>query len=172
MRPDLRGVVFSLAAQAGDRAVYDHLWELEKETELQEEKMRLLMALARFEDQGLLAETLERSLTSDVRLQDTISVVSSVAANPRGRRLAWDFLKSNWPEFDRRYGAGGFGLMRLVAMCGSFTTQESLDDVESFFTKNPAPAADRTIRQSVEKIRLSIKWLERNEAELSAWLDR
>ncbi len=172
VRPDLRGVVFSLAAQAGDRAVYDQLWELEKETGLQEEKMRLLMALARFEDQGLLAETLERSLTSDVRLQDTISVVSSVAANPHGRRLAWDFLKSNWPEFDRRYGAGGFGLMRLVAMCGSFTTQESLDDVERFFTKNPAPAADRTIRQSVEKIRLSIKWLERNEAELSAWLDR
>ena len=172
VRPDLRGVVFSLAAQAGDRAVYDQLWELEKETELQEEKMRLLMSLARFEDQGLLTETLERSLTTDVRLQDTISVVSSVAANPHGRQLAWHFLKSNWPEFDRRYGTGGFGLMRLVAMCGSFNTQESLDDVEAFFTKNPAPAAERTIRQSVEKIRLSIKWLERNQDELAAWLDR
>ena len=62
--------------------------------------------------------------------------------------------------------------MRLVAMCGSFNTQESLDDVETFFTENPAPAADRTIRQSVERIRLSIKWLERNEAELAAWLGR
>ena len=172
VRPDLRGVVFSLAAQAGDRAVYDQLWELEKEADLQEEKMRLLMALARFEDQGLLTETLERSLTADVRLQDTISVVSSVAANPHGRRLAWDFLKSNWPEFDRRYGTGGFGLMRLVAMCGAFTTQESLDDVETFFAENPAPAADRTIRQSVEKIRHSIKWLERNQDQLAAWLDR
>ncbi len=172
VRPDLRGVVFSLAAHAGDRAVYDQLWELEKETDLQEEKVRLLMSLARFEDQSLLTETLERSLTSDVRLQDTISVVSSVAANPHGRRLAWDFLKSNWPEFDRRYGTGGFGLMRLVAMCGSFTTQESLDDVETFFTENPAPAAERTIRQSVEKIKLSIKWLERNQDELAAWLDR
>ena len=172
VRPDIRGVVFSLTAQAGDRAVYDQLWGLEKEAEFQEEKLRLLMALTRFEDQGLLTETLERSLSSDVRLQDTISVVSSVAANPHGRQLAWDFLKSNWPEFDLRYGAGGFGLMRLVAMCGSFTSQESLDDVETFFAEHPAPAAERTIRQSVEKIRLSIKWLERNEGELAAWLDR
>ena len=169
--PDIRGVVFALTAQAGDRAVYDQLWKLEKEAELQEEKMRLLMALARFEDQELLTETLERSLSSDVRLQDTISVVSSVAANPHGRRLAWDFLKSNWPEFDRRYGTGGFGLMRLVAMCGSFTSQESLDDVETFFAEHPAPAADRTIRQSVERMRLNIKWLERNQDELAAWLD-
>ena len=164
-------MVFALTAQAGDRAVYDQLWKLEKEAELQEEKMRLLMALARFEDQELLTETLERSLSSEVRLQDTISVVSSVAANPRGRRLAWDFLKSNWPEFDRRYGTGGFGLMRLVAMCGSFTSQESLDDVETFFAEHPAPAADRTIRQSVERMRLNIKWLERNQDELAAWLD-
>ena len=171
VRPDLRGVVFSLAAQAGDRAVYDQLWELEKEADLQEEKMRLLLALSRFEDQGLLTETLARSLSSDVRLQDTISVVSSVAANPRGRQLAWDFLKSNWPEFDRRYGTGGFGLMRLVAMCGSFTTQQSLDDVETFFAENPAPAADRTILQSVERIRLNVKWLERNQDQLAAWLD-
>ncbi len=172
VRPDLRGVVFTLTAQAGDRAVYDQLWALEKEADLQEEKMRLLMALARFEDRGLLTETLERSLTSDVRLQDTISVVASVAGNPHGRQLAWDFLKSNWSEFDRRYGTGGFGLMRLVSMCGSFTTAESLEDVETFFAENPAPAADRTIRQCVERIRLSVKWLERNEAELSAWLDR
>ena len=171
VRPDIRGVVLSLTAQLGDRDVYDQLWNLEKEAELQEEKMRLLMALTRFEDQELLGETLERSLSSDVRLQDTISVVTGVASSPRGRQLAWEFVKDKWPEFDQRYGTGGFGLMRLVSICGNFTSQESLDDVESFFAKHPAPAAERTIRQSVERIRLNIKWLERNQDELAAWFD-
>ncbi len=171
VRPDIRGVVFSLAGQAGDRAVYDQLWELEKEAELQEEKIRLLMALTRFEDQGLLSETLERSISSEVRLQDTISVVSGVASNPSGRKLAWQFVKDNWPEFDQRYGTGGFGLMRLVSMCGNFTSPESLTDVETFFAEHPAPAAERSIRQAVERIRLNIKWLERNQDELAAWLD-
>ena len=171
VRPDIRGVVLSLTAQSGDRAVYDQLWKLEKEAELQEEKIRLLLSLTRFEDRGLLSETLGRSLTSDVRLQDTISVVSGVAANPEGRKLAWDFIKDNWTEFDQRYGAGGFGLMRLVSVCGNFTSPKSLDDVEAFFAEHPTPAAERTIRQAVERIRLNIKWLERNQDELAAWLD-
>ena len=170
VRPDIRGVVLSLTAQAGDRAVYDQLWKLEKEAELQEEKIRLLMSLTRFDDRGLLTESLERSLSSDVRLQDTISVISGVAANPQGRKLAWEFIKDNWPELDQRYGAGGFGLMRLVSVCGNFTSPESLHDVETFFAEHPAPAAERTIRQAVERIRLNIKWLERNQDELADWL--
>ena len=85
VRPDLRGVVFSLVAQEGDRAMYDRIWNLERNAELHEEKIRLLMSLARFQQQDLLRETLDRALTDDVRLQDTIFVVSAVAANNRGR---------------------------------------------------------------------------------------
>ncbi len=108
LHPDIRGTVFGLAGQGGDRATYDQLWNLEKEATLQEEKIRLLMALARFSDLGLLRETLERSLSSEVRSQDTIFVVTGVASNLKGRDLGWQFIKDNWPEFDRRYGSGGF----------------------------------------------------------------
>ena len=170
IHPDLRGLVFGLAGQSGDRATYDQLWKLEEQTTLQEEKIRLLMSLTRFSDLELLRETLERSLSAEVRSQDTIFVVSGVGSNLKGQELAWDFIKSNWPEFDRRYGSGGFGLMRLVSVCGNFRTQEKLADVESFFNENPAPAAERTIRQALERIRLNIHWLERNREEVAGWL--
>ena len=169
VHPDLRGIVFSLAAQAGDRTTYDQLWELEERTSLQEEKIRLLLAMSRFQDVGLLNETLESSLSARVRSQDTITVVSGVAANPVGRETAWEFVKSNWAEFDRRYGGGGFGLMRLVSTVNSFTTEEQMADVETFFTDNPAPAAERTIRQALERMRLNIRWLEQNRSALNAW---
>ena len=169
VHPDLRGVVCSLAAQAGDRSTYDRLWELEGQASLQEEKIRLLLALTRFQDTGLLNETLERALSSRVRSQDTITVVGGVAANIRGREPAWEFVKSNWAEFDRRYGSGGFGLMRLVSICSSFNTEEKMADVERFFTDHPTPAAERTIRQALERMRLNINWLERNRHDLSAW---
>ena len=170
IHPDLRGTVFGLAGQAGDRARYDQLWNLQEETSLQEEKIRLLMALTRFTDLELLKETLERSLSSEVRSQDTIFVVTGVASNLKGRDLAWDFVKDNWTEFDRRYGSGGFGLMRLVSICGNFTSQEKLDDVEKFFKQHPAPAAERTIRQALERMRLNISWLDRNREEVATWL--
>ena len=169
LNPDLRGVAFSLAGQGGDRTTYNQLLELERNATLQEEKIRLLMALTRFSQPELLQETLERSISSDVRSQDTITVVTGVAANLKGRDLAWKFVKDNWPEFDRRYGGGGFGLMRLVSVCGHFTDEENLADVEAFFQEHPVAAAERTIRQSLERMRLNIKWLERNSAELANW---
>ena len=106
---------------------------------MQEEKIRLLLGMSRFQDVDLLNDTLESSLSSRVRSQDTITVVAGVAANPRGRQPAWEFVKNNWAEFDRRYGGGGFGLMRLVSICNSFTTEEQMADVERFFAENPAP---------------------------------
>ena len=169
VHPDLRGIVFSLAAQAGDRTTYDQLWELEERSGLQEEKIRLLLAMSRFQDEALLNDTLASSLSSRVRSQDTITVVSGVAANPKGRQPAWQFVKDNWAEFDRRYGGGGFGLMRLVSICSSFTTEEQKADVERFFADNPAPAAERTIRQALERMRLNIRWLELNRPALNSW---
>ena len=169
LAPDLRGVVFALAAQSGGKDVYDQIWQLEGETDLAEEKIRLLMSLSRFQDPDLLNATLEDSLSSKVRSQDSITLVAGVAGNPKGRNLAWEFVKSNWPEFDRRYGGGGFGLMRLVSICSAFNTQEKAEEVDSFFAEHPVPAADRTIRQALERIRLNIKWLEQNRQELADW---
>ncbi len=169
VHPDLRGVVFSLAAQGGDRHTFDQLWELESRTTLQEEKIRLLMAMSRFQNIDLLNDTLERALSPRVRSQDTITVVAGVAANPAGREPAWQFVKNNWGEFDRRYGGGGFGLMRLVSIVNSFTTEEQRADVEKFFAENPTPAAERTIRQGLERMRLNIRWLELNRPALNAW---
>ena len=168
LHPDLRGVVFSLAAQAGDAETYGQLWQLYEETDLQEEKIRLALATARFTQAELLQETLRRSLTDAVRSQDTITVITAVAANLQGRHLAWQFVQDNWPEFDRRYGDGGFGLMRLVSICSNFVDAAKPAEVEAFFREHPAPAAERTIRQALERIRLNVKWLELNRGELAA----
>jgi puromycin-sensitive aminopeptidase len=170
LHPDLRGVVFSLSAQEGDRATYDTLWDLERRVELQEERMRLLGALTRFRQKELLQETLERSLSPEVRSQDTVLVVVSVASNRHGKELAWEFVKANWEEFDRRYGRGGFAIMRLVGIAGAFTTEERAQDVEEFFKEHPTPSAQRTIQQSLERIRLNVRWLERNRQGLAEWL--
>ena len=169
VHPDIRGVVVGLAAQRGDRSTYDALWDLHRRTALEEEKVRLLVALTHFEQQELLAETLERSLSEDVRVHDTILVVVRVASNRRGRDMAWEFVKDNWEEFVRRYSDGLFALSNLVSLTSRFNTEEKLADVEGFFQDHPAPAADRAIKQSLEVVRLNIAWLARNRAELAAW---
>ena len=172
VRPDLRGVVYSLAAQAGNESTYQQLSDLERKASLQEEKIRLLISLARFNQPELLQDALERSLTDDVRSQDSITVISAVAGNIRGRQPAWDFVKDNWAELDRRYGGGGFGIMRLVSITNNFAEMDKLADVEAFFQEHPAPAAERTIRQALERIRLNATWVEKNRSELSTWFSK
>ena len=167
--PDIRGIVFRLAAKRGGRSEYDAMWQLRADTPLQEEKVRFLYGLTSFEDKALLEETLNRSLGDEVRVHDTVSVITMVAGNTQGRDLAWQFLKDNWGELDRRYGEGGFAIMRLVGIASAFTTLEMHDDVERFFTDNSAPGAARTISQSLERIRLNAAWLERNRDELAGW---
>jgi puromycin-sensitive aminopeptidase len=169
LHPDLRGVVYGLVAQEGDRSTYDTLWDLEKKADLHEERMRLLGALTRFRQPDILQDVLERSLSPEVRSQDTVLVVVSLAGNRHGRALAWEFVKANWEELDRRYGRGGFAIMRLVGITGAFTTPERAQEVEEFFRDHPAPSAQRTIQQSLERIRLNVKWLERNRQELAEW---
>lgn len=168
VHPDLRGVVYGLAAVAGDDDTYNLLWDLERKADLQEEKIRLLLALSRFSQTELLQETLRRTLTDDVRSQDTISVVTAVGANLKGRQPAWQFVQDNWEEFDRRYGSGGFGIMRLVTVCGNFVDAAKIEEAENFFREHPVPAAERTIRQSLERVRLNSRWLELNREALAA----
>ena len=167
---DFRSVVYNLAAQNGDAGTFDTLHRLAQEVPLQEEKLRLYQALSRFRDKGLLEKTLELSLSAEVRSQDTVSLVAAVAGNRNeGNSIAWSFVKDHWVEFDRRYGQGGFGMMRLVGITGSFTSSEARQDVDEFFRSNPSPAATRTIQQSLERIDLNVRWLEHNRDDLARW---
>ena len=59
--------------------------------------------------------------------------------------------------------------MRLVSITGGFTTPERGAEVEEFFRDHPAPSASRTIQQSLERIRLNVKWLENNRPGLAEW---
>ena len=63
-----------------------------------------------------------------------------------------------------------FALSRLVNLTSRFTTQEKFDEVEGFFKKHPAPAADRAINQSLEIIRLNIAWIDKNYQSLQTYL--
>ena len=169
---DLRSVMFMLTAKAGDERTYETMWDLHAAEQLQEEKVRLLSALTQFPEAELIDETLSRSFTDRVRSHEAIGVIVRTAGTRMGRDLAWQFLRDNWQEVDRRYGEGGFGLMYIVEITSGFSSGDRLAEVEQFFTDNPTPAAERTVRQCLEKIRLNMAWLEGNRQGLSERLKR
>lgn len=169
LNPDIRLVVFSNVARSGNDINYSQMWHAHNSTQLHEEKVRLLIGMTKFNSPTILNNLLEKTLSDDVRSQDTISVISGVMGNTLGRQLGWEFIKSNWEEIDRRYGDGGFGIMRLIGNLSGFSSLDNSLEIQKFFDENPTPGAERTIRQSLESIAINHAWLMKNEDSLESW---
>ena len=145
--------------------------DLYSKASLSEERTRILNALTYPSNSNLLKKTLEFSLTNDVRQHDTIRIILGVSRNTNSQNLAWEFIKNNWAELNKRYGKGGFGIMSLVSIGSLFTQQNDLDDYMLFFNQNPVPSADRAIKQSIEQSTLNIQWLNQNIKSTTTWLE-
>ncbi len=170
--PDLRFPVYRLVVEFGDVDQYESVLELFRKADLHEEKLRCLRALGYSRRVDLLGRTLDLSLSDEVRPQDTPLAVASVAFNNRGRELAWQFLQRHRSDFDRRYGKGGFLLARIISSTTeNFTSEGKGKEVEEYFREHPVPAADRTIRQSLERIRSNALWLDRDRDAIGKWLE-
>lgn len=168
---DLRSSVYSTVLRHGGQAEYDQLLSLLRATDLQEEKVRILRCLGSAPQKELLQKTLDFSLSSEVRSNETVFVIAGCTGSVEGRQLAWQFLQSHWTEIYERY-QGGFILSRLIKVCTEgFASDQSAEEVQKFFAAHPAPSAERNIEQAVESIRLNAQQLARDKAVLIAFLD-
>ena len=171
LSPDLRAVVYGLVAQEAEEPTYETLWGLEQKSVLQEEQVRLLVALTRTRRESLLRETLARALSDAVRFQDVPIVIRGVATSRPsvGRDLAWTFIKTNWDELYRRYSPSGFLIRGLAAVPETFASADRAREIEAFFKGHPSPGVRRTVKQVMEKIRVNAAWLRRNDKDLASW---
>lgn len=113
---DLRSAVYAGCLYEADDAMIDKFIELHNKSDLQEEKMRLATALGTVRKEALIQRVLEFALSKDVRSQDSVTVICSVAGNTSTKLssdLAWDFVKKNWDTIHKRYSSG-FLITRLV----------------------------------------------------------
>jgi len=163
LSPDIRRIVYGLSLAGGGRPIFDKLLKLYAESDLQEEQDRILRSLGSSTDVSILKDALNFSIGSQVRSQDSVGGIVAVGANPLGRELTWEFVKTNWSSLSDRY-QGGFLLNSLIKESISyFSTEAKKKDVENFFATHPMPSGERAIKQGLEKTTINIKWLKRDE---------
>lgn len=168
--PDIRGVVYQIAAQEGGKKQHQNFIRRYKNESLSEEKNRLGRALGQFADIILLKKTLNFALSKDVRIQDTAQIFASVWNNPLGRDIVWQFTKRNWKILLKRYPASGHIIARFIKPAGSFVKAGNGDNVKRFFKSRPAPGAERATTQVLEKIYSNASWLKRDGKHIERWL--
>ncbi len=172
INPDIRGAVYSIVAKWGGEKEYLAFLEKYKKETLHEEKNRLGGALGDFSDVKLLAQTCEFALSKNVRPQDTISILSSVGANPAGRDIWLSFIQKNWKTLVQRYGEGGHTLQRLVKAISGSAEEKHFKSFKKFFATHEAPGAKRAILQVLERLEGNVAWLRRDGKIIEEFLEK
>jgi puromycin-sensitive aminopeptidase len=170
--PDIRGALYTVVANNGGLLEYNAFVKQYKKETLHEERNRIGNALGDFKDKEILCKTVHFALSSQVRIQDTISILSSVGANPYGRDVWVTAIKSNWQTLLNRYGDGGHFLARLVKAISFSPEKKHLTFYQNFFKTNKMPGAERSIEQVKERIELNIAWKEKDLKDIRKFLEK
>ena len=167
---DLRMACYKAVLQSADKNTYEELLSLYRATDLHEEKDRISRALGSINNVELLQQVIQFAMSDEVRAQDAVFVIASVAINPLGRDLSWTFFKENWKILLNQY-QGGFLLTRLVKhLTENFASEEKAQEIENFFKTHDFPGTERTVQQSIETIKLNAAWLQRDLVKITEYL--
>eukprot|EP00268_Persea_americana_P036936 TRINITY_DN364_c0_g1_i3.p1 TRINITY_DN364_c0_g1~~TRINITY_DN364_c0_g1_i3.p1 ORF type:complete len:895 (+),score=152.53 TRINITY_DN364_c0_g1_i3:409-3093(+) len=171
--PDIRKAAYVAVMQsvsASNRAGYESLLRVYKETDLSQEKVRILGSLASCPDPNIVLEVLNFLLTLEVRSQDVVHGLAGISRE--GREVAWKWLKDHWDHIIKTWGSG-FLLTRFVSYIVSpFCSDEKENEVEEFFATHARPSITRTLKQSLEQVRINSRWVQsiRNEKSLGEFV--
>ncbi len=165
---ELAGGAFGLAALNGDTAFYDRVMTALKNPKSPEEYYVYFYTLPQFSDPQLLQKTLDFAVSPDVRSQDALSLITGVLGNPSGEKLAWNFIQSHWDAVAK--AGGPFASAQVVGATSVFCDAGMRDQVTEFFSAHKVEAAERTYKQSIERINNCVDLKAQQEPQLATWL--
>ena len=165
---ELAGSALAIAAAHGDSEFYDKLMAALKNPKSPEEYYAYFYTLPQFTDPKLLQRTLDFAISPDVRSQDALGLVGNVLGNPDGQKVGWDFVKEHWPELEK--AGGPFASAQVVGATSSFCDAGLRDQVTEFFNAHKVAAAERTYKQSIERINNCVDLKSQQQPNLASWL--
>jgi aminopeptidase N len=166
----LAAAVLHVAAYGGDAALYDqYLARMNAVAAQPEEYYRFFNALASFRDPALVARTLALSMHDDVRTQDSPRLIAQLLGEPWASDAAWSFVTREWPRLAERLGTFQ-GIPGIVGGTGNLCSAQAETEVTQFFAAHPVPAAERTLRQAIERVDGCVALKARQSPALKSWL--
>jgi aminopeptidase N len=166
----MRTTLVDLTAKYGDADLYDRYFQQARASRSPEEFYTWLYGLTAFEKPELVKRTLGYSLSSDIRNQDFELFLSSIAEPAANRHIAWDFLKSNWSNIAPKLATYSPGAVIKTAQ--DFCEPALRTDVANFFTQHAIEGADRSLRQTLERIGDCVSLQQQQQTNLAEWLQK
>jgi aminopeptidase N/puromycin-sensitive aminopeptidase len=159
---------FTVAAENGGVELYNQFTAALPKSRSSEEYNHYLYSLPHFRQPELVTRTLALVDSGEVRQQEFPRFFAALLSNPAARQPAWDYLKAHWDNLSEKVSSfGGNGALTAL---GNSCSPQLRDDVQQFFTAHRAPGAERTVRQSLERMNNCIEFKQLQEPEMQKWL--
>jgi len=170
---NLRSIAYYAGIRYGGEKEWNFMFEKYKSCLYPSEKKTLMTALTYTADKTILKKYVDMMLDKDIiRPADLMFAINSVAKNPIGAELAYEFLDTKWDnELMARYKADFSTLGRMLAgVLSGGKTQAELDRATSFIARHEMGGAALVSKQVLATIRTQMKWKKNYEASVVAWL--
>ena len=127
--------------------------------------------LAAFPNADLAQQTLQWSLTPEVRGQD-MRIVANLVDNPDTRNPAWEFVQQHFDDISKKTGGGLGGVGVFADAVTSLCDARDRDEVVRFYQQHPTVGTARDQKEAVETVSSCIALREQQQAKLAAWLQQ
>ncbi|EMS55004.1 Puromycin-sensitive aminopeptidase [Triticum urartu] len=158
--PDTRKAAYLSVMQnvsSSNRSGYDALRKIYKESAEGEERLQVLGILSSCRDKSIVLESLNLIFTNEVRNQDASMLLRGI--QPEAREISWNWLKENWERISRTF-SGSLEASFVKNIVPLFTSNEKAAEISKFFATRTKPGFERTLKQSLESVRISARWAE------------
>ncbi|OAA69681.1 aminopeptidase 2 [Cordyceps fumosorosea ARSEF 2679] len=171
IHPNLRASVFTLALKHGGSKEFDQIIDIYRASTITSERNTILRCLGRAEDPELIKRSLGMVFGPDIKNQDCTSALGGFRAYPHGIEAVFEYMTGNWDLIVKNVGDNASLIGGVVAVAaGGATKAEQLSKIEAFFADKNTSAFDQTLNQVKDSIRARIAWLERDGADVEAWV--
>ncbi|KAK3394717.1 aminopeptidase 2 [Podospora didyma] len=171
IHPNIRGSVFSMALKYGGKEEYDAVLSFYRTSTNADERNTALRCLGRSNNTELIKQTLDMLFGGEVKDQDIYMPTAGLRSHPEGIQALFDWMVENWDELIKRLPPQLSMLGSMVTIFTSgFTKKEQLAKVEKFFADKTTTGYDQSLAQSLDSVRSKISWVERDRADVAAWV--
>ncbi|KAM6950436.1 aminopeptidase Ey-like [Lycodopsis pacificus] len=171
--PNLKYTVYCSAIAVGGVEEWDFAWSMFKNTTIATEADKLMSALSCTRQPWLLNRYLEYCLDPEkIRKQDATSTIISIASNPIGQPLAWDFVRAKWDHIFNDYGGGSFSFGGLISgLTRRFSSEFEYKQLLQFKEDNAGQlgSATTSLEQALESTKANMNWVAMNKEQVLDW---
>ncbi|MDR3747377.1 MAG: M1 family metallopeptidase [Acidobacteriota bacterium] len=169
--PTLAGAVVSVAARNGDAEMYQQYKAQLQKVKSPQLYYRFFFGLAGFPQEALIKQTLESTLTPEVRGQD-LYVLVGLLQNTASQKTTWDFMRRNFDQIMKKTGGGLGGVEVFLYGAEGFCSAQQATEVKQFFEQHPFPGTERNQKEVIESINGCVELRDQQEGNLAAWLQQ